>query len=458
MSFSLHSSTENLGGGRRSSSSGSNSSSRRRVPLKSSIGTDVAEGLGRGRCAGTTRRLSRWMEIRSGVRGPRRGSRRSSGPGQRGETAKRLLRRGGVGRPSSRVGSPGRAARARAEHGNREIYRLDARVATDLAEPVRERVRRDRPGVNGGAEAPPAPRPPSAALTRRPAGWWTRCRVPGLAPEAGAARAPRPRPVPATVPWIASIARPDRTYVTVYGRLAVLEALADERVGVAQVLLARTARGEGVDAIVAAAARRGVALRRVAPEKVTRVSGNGRHDQGVVADVRGARAGRAGGLGPAGRAGRPARARRGHQPGQRRHDHPHRGGRRPRRRRAPPGRRARRRPAGGQGLGRRGLPGHAAAQRHGRGGGRGARPGRAHDRRAAGDGGAVDLRRRRCRPGPPSSSATRRRASRRRWRNGWPPGARSPSPTASSRSTSPAPPPSSPSRWRAASSSGPAEG
>ena len=65
----------------------------------------------------------------------------------------------------------------------------------------------------------------------------------------------------------------------------MLEALADDRVEVAQVLLARTARGEAVDAIVAAASRRGVTLRRVAPEKVTRVSGNGRHDQGVVADV-----------------------------------------------------------------------------------------------------------------------------------------------------------------------------
>ena len=45
MSFSLHSSTENLGGGRRSSSSGSNSSSSWSVSVKSLIGTDVSEGL-----------------------------------------------------------------------------------------------------------------------------------------------------------------------------------------------------------------------------------------------------------------------------------------------------------------------------------------------------------------------------------------------------------------------------
>lgn len=73
--------------------------------------------------------------------------------------------------------------------------------------------------------------------------------------------------------------------ITVYGRMPVLEALADDRVDVERVLLARTARGGSVDAIVAEARRRGVTLQRVAPEKVTRVSGNGRHDQGVVASV-----------------------------------------------------------------------------------------------------------------------------------------------------------------------------
>src|SRR5437899_8499677 len=65
--------------------------------------------------------------------------------------------------------------------------------------------------------------------------------------------------------------------------MAVLEAL--EAGGVELVLLARTARGDTVDDIVRSAAERGVTLRRVAPEKVTRMSGNGRHDQGVVAEV-----------------------------------------------------------------------------------------------------------------------------------------------------------------------------
>jgi 23S rRNA (guanosine2251-2'-O)-methyltransferase len=73
--------------------------------------------------------------------------------------------------------------------------------------------------------------------------------------------------------------------LTVYGRMPVLEALRDPAVEVERVLLARTARGDSVDDIVAAARAGGVPLQRVAPEKVTRVSGNGRHDQGVVADV-----------------------------------------------------------------------------------------------------------------------------------------------------------------------------
>src|SRR3954468_4829343 len=74
-------------------------------------------------------------------------------------------------------------------------------------------------------------------------------------------------------------------FISVYGRMPVLEALQDDGVHVEKVLLARSARGDSVDEIVEAAKRRGVSVQKVAPEKVTRVSGNGRHDQGVVADV-----------------------------------------------------------------------------------------------------------------------------------------------------------------------------
>jgi 23S rRNA (guanosine2251-2'-O)-methyltransferase len=80
---------------------------------------------------------------------------------------------------------------------------------------------------------------------------------------------------------------PERTgtSITVHGRLPVLEALADPAVAVTQVLLARTLRGPAADEVLAAAAARGVTVRRLPPEKITRISGDGRHDQGVVADI-----------------------------------------------------------------------------------------------------------------------------------------------------------------------------
>jgi 23S rRNA (guanosine2251-2'-O)-methyltransferase len=67
--------------------------------------------------------------------------------------------------------------------------------------------------------------------------------------------------------------------------MPVLEALRDDGVTVRRLLVARSARGDSVDDILAEAGRRGLKVTRVTPEKITRVSGNGRHDQGVVAEV-----------------------------------------------------------------------------------------------------------------------------------------------------------------------------
>ncbi len=78
---------------------------------------------------------------------------------------------------------------------------------------------------------------------------------------------------------------PRNRFVTVYGRMPVLEALLDETLAVDKVVLARTAHGPSVDDISRAAARRGVRVERADPTRVTRLSRNGRHDQGVVADV-----------------------------------------------------------------------------------------------------------------------------------------------------------------------------
>src|SRR5260370_41823950 len=67
--------------------------------------------------------------------------------------------------------------------------------------------------------------------------------------------------------------------------MLVMEALSDPRVAVSQVFVSRQAKGDSIDEIIAAAARRGISVGRVSPERVTRISRNGRHDQGVVADV-----------------------------------------------------------------------------------------------------------------------------------------------------------------------------
>ena len=79
---------------------------------------------------------------------------------------------------------------------------------------------------------------------------------------------------------------PRDRYITVYGRKPVLEALQDASLEVEKVLVARGAHGGIVGDIVKAARARGVPLHRVTPGEVTRLSRNGRQDQGAVADVR----------------------------------------------------------------------------------------------------------------------------------------------------------------------------
>jgi 23S rRNA (guanosine2251-2'-O)-methyltransferase len=78
---------------------------------------------------------------------------------------------------------------------------------------------------------------------------------------------------------------PRRRFITVYGRIPVREALADERLMVDKVVIAHGARGGAVDEVVLAAQTRGVPVEWASPQRVTRISRNGRHDQGVVADV-----------------------------------------------------------------------------------------------------------------------------------------------------------------------------
>src|SRR3954447_24415179 len=78
---------------------------------------------------------------------------------------------------------------------------------------------------------------------------------------------------------------PKDTFITVYGRKPVLEALDDRALRVDKVILADGLRGGLVREILDAARDRGVPVQRASAHRVKVLAGNGRHDQGVLADV-----------------------------------------------------------------------------------------------------------------------------------------------------------------------------
>jgi 23S rRNA (guanosine2251-2'-O)-methyltransferase len=78
---------------------------------------------------------------------------------------------------------------------------------------------------------------------------------------------------------------PKDRFVTVYGRKPVLEVLADESLAVDKVVLADGARGAAATEILRAADARGVAVQRASAHRVKVLAGNGKQDQGVLADV-----------------------------------------------------------------------------------------------------------------------------------------------------------------------------
>jgi len=73
--------------------------------------------------------------------------------------------------------------------------------------------------------------------------------------------------------------------VTVFGRKPVLEALADRRLDVDKVILADNARGPAANEIIDAARTRSVRVERASAHRVKVLAGNGKQDQGVLADV-----------------------------------------------------------------------------------------------------------------------------------------------------------------------------
>jgi 23S rRNA (guanosine2251-2'-O)-methyltransferase len=78
---------------------------------------------------------------------------------------------------------------------------------------------------------------------------------------------------------------PKDRFVTVFGRKPVLEALADRRLDVDKVILADNARGVAAREIIDAAAGRSVRVERASAHRVKVLAGNGKQDQGVLADV-----------------------------------------------------------------------------------------------------------------------------------------------------------------------------
>jgi 23S rRNA (guanosine2251-2'-O)-methyltransferase len=78
---------------------------------------------------------------------------------------------------------------------------------------------------------------------------------------------------------------PKDRFLTVYGRKPVLEALDDPGLRVDKVILADTARGEGAAEIQRAARKAGVQVQRASAHRVKVLAGNGKQDQGVLADV-----------------------------------------------------------------------------------------------------------------------------------------------------------------------------
>jgi len=88
-----------------------------------------------------------------------------------------------------------------------------------------------------------------------------------------------------SVPQSASEVSPRDRFLTVYGRKPVLEVLADPALRVDKVVLADNARGQQVQEIRSTAEHAGVPVQRATAHRVKVLAGNGKQDQGVLADV-----------------------------------------------------------------------------------------------------------------------------------------------------------------------------
>jgi 23S rRNA (guanosine2251-2'-O)-methyltransferase len=78
---------------------------------------------------------------------------------------------------------------------------------------------------------------------------------------------------------------PKDTFITIYGRMPVLEVLQDQDLLVDKLIVADNAQGENLDRILGLARRRGIPVRSASPQRVKLLAGNGKQDQGILADV-----------------------------------------------------------------------------------------------------------------------------------------------------------------------------
>jgi 23S rRNA (guanosine2251-2'-O)-methyltransferase len=78
---------------------------------------------------------------------------------------------------------------------------------------------------------------------------------------------------------------PKDTFITIYGRMPVLEVLQDRNLQVDKLIVADNAQGENLDRILGLARRRGIPVRSASPQRVKLLAGNGKQDQGILADV-----------------------------------------------------------------------------------------------------------------------------------------------------------------------------
>ncbi|WP_018349444.1 TrmH family RNA methyltransferase [Longispora albida] len=78
---------------------------------------------------------------------------------------------------------------------------------------------------------------------------------------------------------------PKDTFITVYGRMPVLAILEDPAREVDKLVIAEGSRGDNLGRILDLAKRRGVPVRYASAHRVKLLAGNGKHDQGVIADV-----------------------------------------------------------------------------------------------------------------------------------------------------------------------------